>query len=65
MKLDEYLFKNKVTCAELGRALGYNGHYMISIKNGVHRPSLKLAEQIEIYTGGQVTVKELRGKNGR
>lgn len=64
MKLRDYLFKNKISCVELGRDLNYQPSYMISIKNGVHRPSKKLAEQIEIYTGGEVTVEELRGDYG-
>lgn len=61
MKLSDYLYFNKITCESMSKQLGVGANYIRTIKRGKAIPSLELAEKIEILTGGEVTVKELRG----
>ena len=61
MKLGDYLHFNKITCESMRKQLGIGANYLRTIKRGEAVPSLELAERIEILTGGEVTVKELRG----
>ncbi len=63
MELRDYLHINKMTAATMARKLDITPIYLRFIKNGKMRPGKTLAEQIEIFTGGQVTFEELRGGN--
>lgn len=61
MTIREYLFNNRITAAQMARDLGIHPNYFRIINRGHFRPGYELATKIEIYTGGQVTLKELRG----
>ena len=63
MNLRDYLHINKMTAENMARQLDITGTYLRFIKNGDKIPGKYLAEQIEIFTGGLVTVEELRGGN--
>jgi len=60
MTLREYLFRNRKTAAAVARELGINEHYFRQICRCRLRPGFELATKIELLTGGEVTVKELR-----
>ena len=63
MTIREYLFNNRLAAAKMARDLGVNANYLrVIIRDGV-RPGYELATKIELYTGGQVTLLELR--NGK
>ncbi len=62
MDIREYLFKNKLTAAEMARQLGVHPHYLRLISRGDVRAGKRLAEEIEIYTGGQVKADDLRAR---
>ena len=61
MTLRDYLHVSRLTAAEFARGLGIHPNYMRLIKNGKAKAGYELASKIEIATGGQVTLKELRG----
>ena len=61
MNLKDYLHFNNITSAKMARNLNITGNYMRMIRLGRAIPSMALAEKIELLTGGEVTVKELRG----
>ena len=63
MTIREYLFNNKVTAAQMARDLGLNPNYFRLINRGKARPGYELAMKIELYTGGQVTIQEIRNAN--
>ncbi len=60
MTLREYLFVNRLTATSFSKDLGVTAQYIRLIKRGERVPSQQLAQYIEMYTGGQVTTKELR-----
>ena len=62
MSLKEYLFFNDVKMKDMALALGVHYSYLRQIKAGVKRPGFELSTKIELFTGGQVTLKELRDK---
>jgi DNA-binding transcriptional regulator YdaS (Cro superfamily) len=62
MTLREYLFRNNMTAAEMARQLGIHANYFRMINRGSVRPGYELSLRIEIMTGGQVTINELRKK---
>lgn len=63
MTLRDWLHANKKTASEFAKELGIAHNYLLRIKNGYIKPGKYLAIQIEIMTGGKVTVSELRGTN--
>jgi len=63
MTIREYLFKNRMTAAQMARDLGLHPNYFRLINRGVAKPGYELATKIELYTGGEITLKELR--NGK
>lgn len=60
MKLRNYLFNEKMPASVFARKIGVSGNHMRLIVREEQRPGLELAQRIEIETGGQVTVGELR-----
>jgi DNA-binding transcriptional regulator YdaS (Cro superfamily) len=62
MKLRDYLHFNHMTAAKFADQLGMNRNHIRGINRGVIKCGIKLANQIEIMTGGQVTVIDLRGE---
>ena len=63
MTIREFLFKNNMTAACMARHLGVHPHYLRLINRGMARPGKYLADEIELFTGGQVTADELRNRN--
>lgn len=60
MKLREYLFRNNMTQAEFSRLLGVSGNYFRLITRGVAKPGYELCIKIEMLSGGQVRLEDLR-----
>jgi len=60
MTLRDYMHFNKISCTQLAKVLGIHHVYLSAIKNGKRKPGYELAMKIEVLTGGQVTLKELR-----
>lgn len=63
MELRDYLHQYRVTCASMAKELGIGANYMRTIKRKQVKPSRNLSEQIQIITGGKVTVADLRGED--
>ncbi len=65
MDLRLYLFVNKITQTAFARRLGISRCHLCAVVKG--NCSIKLAEKIESFTGGQVKALELRPsrKDGR
>lgn len=62
MNLRQYLFNNRMAAAEMARQLGVNPNYFRVLVREELSPGFELATKIELLTGGQVTIKELRNK---
>ena len=60
MKLRQFLFNEKMAASVFARRIGVSGNHLRLIVREELRPGLELAQRIEIETGGQVTVAELR-----
>ena len=63
MKLKEYLFRYNLPVSVFAKEFAINACYMRMINRGEKKAGRQLAKEIEIYTGGQVTFKDLRGKD--
>lgn len=61
MNIRDYLHVNRIRASDFARKLGVTPSYFIMVKNGKLKPGILLSKQIEIETGGKVTIKELRG----
>ncbi len=59
MELEEWLYKNKMTIADLSRTLECDKFYLNRIVNKHLKPGKRLARDIVLATQGQVTEKEL------
>ena len=59
MTLREWLFYNRKMIKDMAKDLEINPLYLGQIKNGRHKPSVKMAKQIERYTGGEVSYLDL------
>jgi DNA-binding transcriptional regulator YdaS (Cro superfamily) len=59
MDLSSYLRDRKVTASALATQLGCSVSTVTRIRDGLRRPSLRRALQIEAATGGSVTVADL------
>jgi DNA-binding transcriptional regulator YdaS (Cro superfamily) len=64
MKLRDYLHFNRITAGKFADQLGVHRNHLRSINRGVLKCGIKLATQIEVLTGGQVSIEDLRGKEG-
>lgn len=65
MEIDEYLKKTGSSLELLSVQTGISYPALVAIKSGKSRPHLKNAEKIILATKGEVTMKDLRGKNDR
>jgi len=65
MKLKTYLEKYDIKPIEFAVECGISIAAVYFYMNGKKRPHQKTAERIEYVTRGQVTVKDLRGKDDR
>ena len=61
MNLRDYLHHHHITMREMASSLGISYTYFRAVKCGKYKPSIELCRNIEILTGGQVTITELRG----
>lgn len=59
MDLREYLFHNRLTQKEMSKRLGISKKYMCDIVHGKHRPSMRLARDIEVETKGEIKAIDL------
>lgn len=59
MKLKEWIERSELTQADLARILGMNRSYLNLVVNEKKVPGRDLAQQIETFTNGQVTAREL------
>lgn len=64
MKLRDYLHFNRLTARKFADILGISHNHLRAVNRGQFSPSVELAQKIEIMTGGQVTVAEMRTKEG-
>jgi len=60
MDLREFLFRTRMTQRKFAKVLRITDTYLRDIMKGRHRASLRLAEDIQRHTEGQVTVDEIR-----
>jgi DNA-binding transcriptional regulator YdaS (Cro superfamily) len=60
MTIREYLFRNRLSAAEMSRQLGVNDNYFRLIARGEARPGFELCLKIEMLTGGLVKLTDLR-----
>jgi len=60
MDLREYLFRNRMTQTALAKQVGITRKYIADIMYSRVVPGARLAKDIELATGGEVTVAELR-----
>ena len=63
MTLDEYLRSQEINMKNMAKQLDVAYVYLSEIRRKIRRPSLELANKIELMTGGQVTTEELRGRH--
>ena len=61
VELRDYLHHNRIKSIDFAGEINMSPGYVRAIKNKRFVPSLKLSKQIEIVTGGEVTIKDLRG----
>jgi len=59
MKLDEYIFRKKVSYVELAEKLGCSRNHLNRVGLGRIKPGIFLAKAIEQITEGEVTSEEL------
>ena len=61
MSIREYLFKHRIPATVMAEKLGVNANYFRVLSRGEQKPGYELAMKIELLTGGEVTIKEMRG----
>lgn len=59
MNLRDYLYHNRITVTNMAAELGYTRTHLSTIVNGKSKPSPRLARDIEKFTNGIVTAKQL------
>ncbi|MEC7839051.1 MAG: helix-turn-helix transcriptional regulator [Chlamydiota bacterium] len=59
MKLDEYLFRKKLSRIAFAEKIGISRGHLQHILNGSRRPSIPLAKKIEEATDGKVSKEEV------
>ena len=57
----EYLFRTNLPPKQFACDLEISVSYLYQLLRGERKPSLELAQKIEAYTGGEVTVSKLLG----
>lgn len=60
MKVEEYLFRNKITKTEFAKNIGVSRSHFHQMLAGTKRITAETAFKIEKETGGAVTKEELR-----
>lgn len=60
MDLREYLFRHRMTQETFAQKIGSSRRYVSVLVRQKYHPSVRLAKDIEIATGGEVTAAELR-----
>lgn len=59
MDLRIYLYSNRISITDFSKQLKCSRDHLSKIVNGKLKPSLRLAEDIQQATNGEVTIKEL------
>ena len=59
MRLDEWLFKEKMTITQLAKHLGYDRSYLSRVIAGKDKGNIKLGYLVEKFTKGEVTVDDI------
>ena len=59
MDLRDYLYIKRMTIVEFSELIGYSRNHISGIINGRLKPNKRLAQLIEIKTGGEVKAEEL------
>jgi DNA-binding transcriptional regulator YdaS (Cro superfamily) len=59
MKLDEYLFRSKISKKDFALKIGVSREHIHAMISGKRQPSPKLAKKIQDATKGEVTKEEL------
>lgn len=60
MDLREYMFRERLMNRQMAERIDMSLSYLVMVKLGKKKPSLRLAKRISAATNGQVTVEELR-----
>lgn len=61
--MKDYIFRKNLSVKQLASDLEISPSYLYQLIRGERKPSLDLAQKIEIITGGEVTVGRLLGFN--
>ncbi len=59
--MKDYLFKNNLSVKQVAGDLDISTSYLYQLIRGERKPSIELAQRIEEYTGGDITVGRLLG----
>ena len=60
MTLDEYIETKRITGTECGRQLGLSTGHVWKLRKRCIDPSIKVAERIQNWSDGAVTIAEMR-----
>jgi len=61
LEMKEYLFKRNIPPKKFASDLKISVSYLYQLLRGERKPSLELAQKIEVYTKGEITVLQLLG----
>ncbi len=59
MEIDQFIFESKITKSRMAKDLGVSLQHLASVEKRRIKPSSALAEKIQSYTRGLVTVEEI------
>ncbi|MCB1072103.1 MAG: helix-turn-helix transcriptional regulator [Chlamydiia bacterium] len=62
--MKDYLFRKNLSVKQLAADLKISTSYLYQLIRGERKPSIELAQKIEEYTGGEVTLGMLLGIKG-
>lgn len=66
MELDEWLWRNKMTCSKLAEYIDVTGPTIQCLRHKKNSPSMLIALKIYTFTGGEVSLMDMfteRDKN--
>lgn len=59
--MKDYIFRKNLSVKQLASALAISTSYLYQLIRGERKPSLELAQKIEDFTSGEITVGKLLG----
>ncbi len=62
--MKDYLFRKNLSVKQLAGDLNISTSYLYQLIRGERKPSIELAQRIEEYTDGEVTIGKLLGLEG-